>query len=287
MQGAPPEARGRRPGPHQRELHHGLGEGEGRARQSKASRADLAEANLRTQTRPKSDSPPHSVRQHPLIRSATPFLSVTPLTPPTIPSRKRSDAPPPRVFPNGERSDALRLSPDGERSDALTSTIGEPRSEVRGRSPPAGGLGARPPEDIAKEACLRTPQTGLKHLCSPEGIRTLATALRGRRPRPLDDGALELQPGEPYQIRLRVPNRPGLFSSLYFFSASSESLPLSRSSKAAGVPGLEPRLTEPESVVLPITPYPIGFHDRLRCPGGVPKALVAAGRNTRPRAHQK
>ena len=25
--------------------------------------------------------------------------------------------------------------------------------------------------------------------CSPEGIRTLATALRGRRPRPLDDGA--------------------------------------------------------------------------------------------------
>ncbi len=26
-------------------------------------------------------------------------------------------------------------------------------------------------------------------LCSPEGIRTLATALRGRRPRPLDDGA--------------------------------------------------------------------------------------------------
>jgi hypothetical protein len=24
----------------------------------------------------------------------------------------------------------------------------------------------------------------------------------------------------------------------------------------AGVPGLEPRLTEPESVVLPITPYP-------------------------------
>ena len=25
----------------------------------------------------------------------------------------------------------------------------------------------------------------------------------------------------------------------------------------AGVPGLEPRLTEPESVVLPITPYPM------------------------------
>src|SRR4051812_18821980 len=29
-------------------------------------------------------------------------------------------------------------------------------------------------------------------------------------------------------------------------------------SSGAGVPGLEPRLTEPESVGLPITPYPIG-----------------------------
>jgi len=26
----------------------------------------------------------------------------------------------------------------------------------------------------------------------------------------------------------------------------------------AGVPGLEPRLAEPESAVLPITPYPMG-----------------------------
>src|SRR3954453_2009574 len=31
-----------------------------------------------------------------------------------------------------------------------------------------------------------------------------------------------------------------------------------RSDRLAGVPGLEPRLTEPESVVLPITPYPKG-----------------------------
>ncbi len=28
----------------------------------------------------------------------------------------------------------------------------------------------------------------------------------------------------------------------------------------AGVPGLEPRLSEPESLVLPITPYPKGYH---------------------------
>ena len=29
----------------------------------------------------------------------------------------------------------------------------------------------------------------------------------------------------------------------------------------AGVPGLEPRMAEPESAVLPITPYPIGTHN--------------------------
>jgi hypothetical protein len=31
----------------------------------------------------------------------------------------------------------------------------------------------------------------------------------------------------------------------------------------AGVPGLEPRMAEPESAVLPITPYPIGCLKRL------------------------
>ena len=66
-------------------------------------------------------------------------------------------------------------------------------------------------------------------MSSPDRIRTGATALRGRRPRPLDDGDL-----------LRC---------------------------CAGVPGLEPRLTEPESVGLPITPYPKGCDpsdDRFR-----------------------
>src|SRR5215207_3934998 len=61
--------------------------------------------------------------------------------------------------------------------------------------------------------------------CSPDGIRTRATALRGRRARPLHNGAEsdDRRGGELYR---------------------------------AGVPGLEPRLTEPESVVLQITPYP-------------------------------
>src|SRR5699024_154661 len=49
---------------------------------------------------------------------------------------------------------------------------------------------------------------------------------------------------------------------------------LTPSALSAGVPGLEPRLTEPESVVLPITPYPIGV-PRLRTP--------ACGLNPQPR----
>ncbi len=75
-------------------------------------------------------------------------------------------------------------------------------------------------------------------LCSPEGIRTLVAALRRQSPRPLDDGAtfhcwkvfLELQTNQT-DIKLYC---------IY----------------CAGVPGLEPRLTEPESAGLPITPYP-------------------------------
>src|SRR5690348_12245666 len=67
-------------------------------------------------------------------------------------------------------------------------------------------------------------------LCSPDRIRTGATALRGRRPGPLDDGART--------------------SDLQRYSTAANGY-------GAGVPGLEPRLTEPESVGLPITPYPI------------------------------
>ena len=78
-------------------------------------------------------------------------------------------------------------------------------------------------------------------MSSPDRIRTGATALRGRRPGPLDDGAPETS----------VLHRGKL--------ATRES--------SAGVPGLEPRLTEPESVGLPITPYPKGCDpsdDRFR-----------------------
>ena len=76
---------------------------------------------------------------------------------------------------------------------------------------------------------------------SPDGIRTRATALRGRRARPLHNGAALSAPrprGKHADCRETVPGR-GLL-------------------RSAGVPGLEPRLTEPESVGLPITPYPMG-----------------------------
>jgi hypothetical protein len=75
-----------------------------------------------------------------------------------------------------------------------------------------------------------------RSLCSPEGIRTLATALRGRRPRPLDDGTR---------------------TSELLLNLCRSSAPLPRGRSSAGVPGLEPRLAEPESAGLPITPYPI------------------------------
>jgi hypothetical protein len=39
---------------------------------------------------------------------------------------------------------------------------------------------------------------------------------------------------------------------------------LLRAWSCAGVPGLEPRLTEPESAGLPITPYPIKAFARMR-----------------------
>jgi hypothetical protein len=65
---------------------------------------------------------------------------------------------------------------------------------------------------------------------TPDRIRTGATALRGRRARPLHNGGLSDR-----NPSLGLGFRP-----------------------IAGVLGLEPRLTGPEPVGLPITPYPMG-----------------------------
>src|SRR5690606_1925106 len=97
----------------------------------------------------------------------------------------------------------------------------------------------------------KTPTTyvvGVLSRRSPDGIRTRATALRGRRARPLHNGAVCFR-------RFRAGEKPYLIG---MFSAKSGRSG-DRSFLRAGVPGLEPRLTEPESVVLPITPYPKGY----------------------------
>jgi hypothetical protein len=82
-------------------------------------------------------------------------------------------------------------------------------------------------------------------ICSPDGIRTRATALRGRRARPLHNGAMARRPDE------TVPKQPRATAMSGF----------------AGVLGLEPRMAVPETAVLPITPYPKGVSE-LRCAWG-------------------
>jgi len=77
--------------------------------------------------------------------------------------------------------------------------------------------------------CIRAGR-GPSSIGSPDGIRTRATALRGRRARPLHNGAIERTSLEDLSTGL-----------------------------IAGVLGLEPRLTGPEPVGLPITPYPMGI----------------------------
>ena len=53
-------------------------------------------------------------------------------------------------------------------------------------------------------------------------------------------------------------------------------------SRAAGVPGLEPRLTGPEPVGLPITPYPNGIGPVSR---SRPRSLADSGRAGQPEGH--
>ena len=109
-----------------------------------------------------------------------------------------------------------------------------------------GPLAAQP------HACEEPPSGGRGLLSrSPDGIRTRATALRGRRARPLHNGALAGLSG--------ASQRSGSGENLTCKRSFLRIGPRSQNPRTrAGVPGLEPRLTEPESVVLPITPYPKG-----------------------------
>ncbi len=72
---------------------------------------------------------------------------------------------------------------DGRRPSALTAT---PHKALNGRNVGVWGLG---PQVRMRNDPVRAFRERGQPECSPEGIRTLATALRGRRPRPLDDGA--------------------------------------------------------------------------------------------------
>ena len=85
---------------------------------------------------------------------------------------------------------------------------------------------ARRPRQMAMRAKRRNPHPKGARVSirgSPDRIRTGVTGLRGRRPRPLDDGATDLHPD---------------------------------GCRLARGEGLEPSITGPEPVVLPITPPP-------------------------------
>ena len=98
---------------------------------------------------------------------------------------------------------------------------------------------------------------------TPDRIRTGATALRGRRARPLHNGGLMVLAAALAAIGtlakpLDSDQIPGLHT------AGDPGL--------AGILGLEPRLTGPEPVVLPITPYPKGDGPLAEPVGGPSRA---------------
>jgi hypothetical protein len=112
------------------------------------------------------------------------------------------------------------------------------RTVAHGHQPGSWGVwGARPPRRYRdqRRADRRSASSVAR---SPDRIRTGATALRGRRARPLHNGAITTNVADE-----SLPHQPAQLPS-------------------AGVPGLEPRLTEPESVGLPITPYPTSSRPR-------------------------
>ena len=83
----------------------------------------------------------------------------------------------------------------------------------------------------------KSPDRGLwKILVAPKGFEPSTSALRGRRPKPLDDGAtwwFDMR-----RNRLRIVNVRGLRS------------------QVAGVEGVEPSHTAPETAVLPLDDTP-------------------------------
>ena len=51
--------------------------------------------------------------------------------------------------------------------------------------------GIEPPQAVLETAVIPLDQSGVKQIGEPSGIRTRVAAVKGRRPRPLDDGSLQ------------------------------------------------------------------------------------------------
>ena len=83
---------------------------------------------------------------------------------------------------------------------AIGTTGARPRLSALSRAEPAQGI----PGAFSRAMCNEAPARALAGrslgFCSPDRIRTGVTALRGRRPRPLDDGA-GMSPGVPHPRR--------------------------------------------------------------------------------------
>ena len=55
----------------------------------------------------------------------------------------------------------------------------------------ADSVGIEPTQAVLETAVIPLDQSGVKQTGDPTGIRTPVTAVKGRRPRPLDDGDLQ------------------------------------------------------------------------------------------------
>ncbi len=107
-----------------------------------------------------------------------------------------------------QRSVGVRCTPDGIRTHATA---------VRGRRPRPlddGGLALSSASTGRCRSREEHPpiQRSVGVRCTPDGIRTHATAVRGRRPRPLDDGGLELSSASTGRCRCREEHPPILRS---------------------------------------------------------------------------
>ena len=117
----------------------------------------------------------------------------------TTPTRGPAAAAPARV-PDGPHRAARRPPGAAGRAGLRRSPRGPPAETARDRRAPA----ERPK--------ARSGGSG-PSWCSPDGIRTRATAVRGRRPRPLDDGAVLVWPVvRALAGRRRLPQRSRVVS---------------------------------------------------------------------------